>query len=255
MVQIGSDGGLLMHPVCLGDSKKNSLKLTPAERADVLIDFSGFAGQSVTLMHDTDYGLTNKLPKVMQFRVSGTPASASATPTQFCTDRPLPTIHHYAESDAVKRRQIYLMFKSEPFDGTTRVKLLINDKPWSKDPSELTEWTDPIQIKPELNTIEVWEIYNLSRDPHPFHVHLVQFQVLNRQKIINDGDHAPQLTGNPCLPAEIEGGRKDTVVVPHGCVTRIIAKFEGYTGTYVYHCHLLEHEDHEMMRLFTVISS
>ena len=92
-----------------------------------------------------------------------------------------------------------------------------------------------------LGDIEIWEVRNRGGQAHPFHVHLVQFQILDRN-------------GQPPTPAEL--GWKDTVLVPQGEVVRIIMPFERYADPqipYMYHCHIMEHEDNGMMGQFLVV--
>jgi spore coat protein A len=93
-------------------------------------------------------------------------------------------------------------------------------------------------------------------DAHPMHLHLVQFQILHRQGF-DTGAFALghfQLVGSPRPPAANEAGWKDTAVVKPGEVLSILVRFEGFAGRYVYHCHMLEHEDNDMMRPYDVIA-
>jgi FtsP/CotA-like multicopper oxidase with cupredoxin domain len=112
-------------------------------------------------------------------------------------------------------------------------------------------WTDPVTEKPRLNDIELWEIYNFTADAHPIHIHEVQFQVINRQALVADeeGISLPptRLVGDPFPPEPWERGFKDTVIAYPGQVTRIKALFD-IPGQFVWHCHIVEHEDNEMMR-------
>src|SRR6266568_1223639 len=107
---------------------------------------------------------------------------------------------------------------------------------------------------------EVWSVVNLTEDTHPFHVHLVQFQALGRDLYNKDGFHPA--TGATTAPISFQGhgmldanelGWKDTVRVNPGEMVSIAATFDGFTGRYMYHCHILEHEDHDMMRPFIVM--
>ncbi len=107
---------------------------------------------------------------------------------------------------------------------------------------------------------EVWSILNLTEDTHPFHVHLVQFQALSRDLYNKDGFHPA--TGGTTAPIGFQAhgtldanelGWKDTVRVNPGEMVSIAATFDGFTGRYMYHCHILEHEDHDMMRPFIVM--
>jgi len=124
-------------------------------------------------------------------------------------------------------------------------------------------WDDPVTENPGLGDVELWEVFNATEDAHPIHLHLVAFQILNREGFTGDletgmADHGTKLflknpvpSGNPRAPEPNEGGRKDTAQMLPGEITRIIAKFDR-PGRYVWHCHILSHEDHEMMRPYYV---
>ena len=103
-------------------------------------------------------------------------------------------------------------------------------------------WDDPITENPALNAIEVWEIFNFTEDAHPIHIHEVQFQVVNRERMNR---------GRPRSPERWESGYKDTVIAYPDEITRVKAKFD-LPGRYVWHCHIVEHEDNEMMRPYQV---
>ena len=119
------------------------------------------------------------------------------------------------------------------------------------------QWHDPVTENPMLNSTEIWEIYNQSEDAHPIHLHLVSTQLISRQKFmarIDEENGKPtdiRLIGQPQLPGPDEQGWKDTWVMFPGEVTRVIARFD-IEGLYVWHCHILSHEDHEMMRPYYV---
>jgi spore coat protein A len=102
-------------------------------------------------------------------------------------------------------------------------------------------WDDPITENPALNSIEVWEIYNFTVDAHPIHIHEVQFQVVNRQPI----------NGTVRPPEPSESGYKDTVIAHPSEITRVQALFDR-AGLFVWHCHIVEHEDNEMMRPYFI---
>jgi spore coat protein A len=106
----------------------------------------------------------------------------------------------------------------------------------------VTLWSDFIETNPELDATETWELYNFTADGHPIHLHLVKFKVLNRQAI----DETGGLLGAPVAPEPDETGWKDTVIAYPGEVTRVAATFDT-AGLYVWHCHIVEHEDNEMM--------
>jgi spore coat protein A, manganese oxidase len=121
-----------------------------------------------------------------------------------------------------------------------------------------TRWDKPITEKPVINTVEIWSLVNLTTDVHPIHLHLVRFQILDRRpfdKFIHNQSGQIHYVGPAQPPAPNEAGWKDTVRAEAGMVTRIIMRFEGYTGRYVWHCHILEHEDNEMMRPYEVVAS
>src|SRR5579859_4143608 len=224
--QIGSEQGFLDAPV-----PTKTLILGPGERADLVVDFSGKAGKELFLR-------TNAAV-FMQFRVSAQEAKdESLLPA---TLRPVPRI---PESAAVKTRELTIADYQNRL-GQSSIMLLNG-----------AHWDMPVTEKPTLNSTEIWSFINLTDDSHPIHLHMVRFQVLDRRpfdlsvyqltrKIVFTGPALP-LTAN-------EMGWKDTVRVDPMTVTRIIVKFEGFTGRYVWHCHMLEHEDNEMMRPYEVV--
>jgi spore coat protein A len=119
-------------------------------------------------------------------------------------------------------------------------------------------WMDPITEKPRLNTVEIWNLINPTDDAHPIQLHLVRFQILDRRRFDKfDFQMRKKLRfiGDVMPPEPNEAGWKDTVRANPGVVTRIIVRFEGYTGRYVWHCHILEHEDNEMMRPYEVVNT
>ena len=109
-------------------------------------------------------------------------------------------------------------------------------------------WSDPMTERPLLGDTEQWDIYNLTVDGHPIHLHLVRYQVVDRQPL----DPVTNLpVGSPMPPEANETGYKDTVIAYPGEVTRLKATFD-IAGLYVWHCHIVEHEDNEMMRPYCV---
>jgi len=227
MYQIGTDQGLLPRPVPL-----NLLSIAPGERADVVVDFSERLGQTAELL--------NGAVPIMQFRVGRRAAKAGVKPLP-ASLRPVPPI---AESEAVTTRLLPL---DEYKDRTqTPILMLLNR----------THWNMPVTERPVIDTVEIWNLINLTEDTHPIHLHLVRFQILDRRKF---DVHTYQTSGRlnytaPAVkPDPAEAGWKDTVRAYARMVTRIIVRFEGYTGRYVWHCHILEHEDNEMMRPFEVV--
>ena len=225
--QIGTDQGLLPAPVPL-----TTLTLAPAERADLLVDFSGDAGQKILLK--------SQAFELMQFRVAASARARSAPlPAKLRPVRKIP------ESAAVHTRTLTLNEYHDP--QTHRMLMLLDGK----------HWHEPVTEKPELDSVEIWRLMNLTEDSHPIHLHLVRFQILDRQLFDADEYRTSGkllLERKPMPPAANEAGWKDTVRVDPGTITRIIMKFEGYPGRYVWHCHLLEHAANEMMRPFEVVA-
>jgi len=225
---IGTDQGLLPAPVGI-----ESFVLAPGERVDLVMDFQGRGGESVVLRSDSF--------ELMQFRVGRQAAArGAALPTVL---RPVPRI---PESAAVRTR---VMTIDEYMNGAGEsMKMLLNG----------AHWDMPITEKPVLNTVEIWSIANPTEDSHPIHLHLVRFQVLDRRRYdAYTFRRTGQIryTGPVEAPEPTESGWKDTVRAHAGMVTRIIARFEGYAGRYVWHCHVLEHEDNEMMRPYEVVAA
>jgi spore coat protein A len=225
--QIGTDLGLLPAPVEI-----DSLLLAPAERADLILDFSRHAGEQLALINDS---LT-----VMQFRVAkaGSPDS-SAMPAAL---RPVPKT---PEANAVKTR-ILTVGEKDDMTGLAKMMLLNN-----------AHWDDPVTENPALDSVEIWELLNFTDDSHPIHLHMVRFQILDRRSFVPEEYYKGgniQYIGPVVPPDPNEAGWKDTVQAHPGMVTRIIIKFEGYVGRYVWHCHILEHEDNEMMRPYEVVA-
>lgn len=231
--QIGTDAGMLSAPVPL-----NQLTLMPGERADVVMDFAPYAT-------GTEILLTNSAPapfpgtpgvgviaNVMKFIVTNQAGHTTPLPA---TLRPLERLE---EIHAVQAREFVLRKGS---DACTGAKWLINDLHWD----DITEF-------PVLGTTEVWSFINRSGVAHPMHLHLVLMQVLDRQPFLVSGDTLVP-TGPRVPPPAGEAGWKDTVRANPGEIVRVIARFDGLPGRYPYHCHIIEHEDHEMMRQFEVV--
>jgi spore coat protein A len=226
--QIGTDQGLLPAPV-----RVERVNLAPAERADVVVDFSGLAGKNIVM--------TNDAFTVMQFRVArGAARDAKPLPDRL---RPVAKIE---ESAAVKTRMLSLVEVDDLVQRPTT--MLLGNMHWSM----------PVTENPVLDSTEIWGLVNTTDDSHPIHLHLVRFQILDRRSFsINKYWTKGEIryTGPAMPPDPCELGWKDTVRADPGMVTRIIARFEGFPGRYVWHCHILEHEDNEMMRPFDVVAA
>lgn len=273
-IQIASDGGLLPFPVTM-----NELLITPGERADILIDFSKVdPGTSIIVTNNSNIPTPadpETLGQIIQFTVLDTP--------------PIPP-----KKLPAKLNKIPTLTPNVPKKTFT-----LNETEGPNGPLIITlngqKWGAPISELPIVGSTVVWEMANLTVDTHPIHVHLIQFQVLNRQKFdankykeewtkLNGEpplQHPtislpvdPFLQGNPIDPNWNERGWKDTVQMNPGEVTRVILRFAPQDADpnkvkpgvnlfpfdptfgpgYVWHCHILEHEDNEMMRPYKVTS-
>jgi spore coat protein A len=223
---IGNDQGLLSAPVAV-----KRVPLAPAERVDLIVDFAAMAGTHVKLVSDSF--------DIMEFRV----AAKGAADTSVLPAILRPSLRLDAAT-AIRTRRLTL---DERMDDIQRsMGMVLNNTPWHA----------PITEKPTLGTTEIWELVNLTDDSHPIHLHLVRLQILDRRRFDPFEFQAKgtlRFTG-PVQPPEVhEAGWKDTVRADPGMVTRIIVPFEGYAGRYVWHCHILEHEDNEMMRPYEVL--
>jgi len=235
---IGLEGGLLPAPV-LADS----VTLTPGERVDVIVDFASYpAGTEILLLNSAPAPYPNGMPgeqpeitTIMKFIVEGVPGHTAPTPASL---RP---IERLQESDAVVSRD-----------------LVLQKTPGSGECGE-TQWRinglgfDDVREFPVLGTTEVWRFVNRSGTVHPMHMHLVMFQILDRQPFVIVNDSIVP-SGPAVAPRPQESGWKDTAPVSPNEILRVIARFEDYLGLFPYHCHILEHEDNEMMRQFQVVA-
>ncbi|WP_069472451.1 multicopper oxidase family protein [Candidatus Marithrix sp. Canyon 246] len=253
--QIASGGGLLEAPVTM-----QRLRLSSGERAEILLDLRADSGKSLLLKsysaEITPMTITNSMMRdtldmqtfdVMSIRVGETGDNGLSIPTK------LTTIERLRPEDAVVTRSFMLKVRgmmggggggmgmngliaannAETFENLSNRKMFtINDK--VMDMNRIDETV-------RLGDTEIWTIRNNNVMAHPFHIHDIQFQILDR-----DGQ----------APSAGEAGWKDTVLVlPHETV-RVISRFEDFADPdipYMYHCHILEHEDAGMMGQFLVI--
>ncbi len=244
--QIGAEGGFLPAPVQLPH-----LLMAPAERADVIVDFTGMApGTRIYLINegpdepfgggesgdDFDYADPNTTGQVMLFEVGprlsrdpSTPPAQLGLPIR----TPLPAA---SVTRKLSLNEEMLMPEDLPIaamlggvnsDGTPTIHT----------------WNDPPTETPALNSTEIWELHNFTVDAHPIHLHQVQFEVVNRESLEYPGTTRP--------PETWETSQKDTVIAYPGEITRIKAHFD-IPGRFAWHCHIVEHEDNEMMRPFQV---
>jgi spore coat protein A, manganese oxidase len=253
--QIGAEGGMWDVPV-----EMKQLVLAPAERADVLVDFTKFAGETLVMKnHKPSKPVATPAPsleQVMQIRVGTTVSHRGpmAIPSSLAGGRRADL------SDSVKTRYITL-------------NEIDTDEPsWFLNLNGVHFDEGPVTESPRVGTVEDWVYINMTGDTHPMHTHLVTFQVIGRTPFDvaayeepNEGPHGvpggidptPFATGPMLPPDPDERGFKDTVKANPGYFTTIRAKFDlprdvSTPQKYVYHCHIVEHEDNDMMRPFTV---
>ena len=256
--QIGAEGGMWDIPVPV-----NQLVLAPAERADVLVDFTKLAGQTLVLKnHKPQSPVSNpapQLPQVMQIRVGTTVSQQGPTsiPSHLLGGRKAHVTGHIAATRYITLNEID-----------------VDEPTWFLNLNGVHFEDGPVTETPKVGTVEDWVYINVTGDTHPMHTHLVTFQVVGRTPFdaeayeeAYEGPHGvpggidptPFATGPMEPPDPTERGFKDTVKANPGYFTRIRAKFDLPTGVnppqnYVHHCHIVEHEDNDMMRPFQVVA-
>jgi len=260
--QIGNEGGFLAAPVNLTQTNGNRLLMALAERADLIVDFTNVPVGNYILGNvgpdepfgggepgeDFEVADPNTTGQIMQFRVVPAVGPDRTTPPQYLRlprIRPLPV--------EVTTRQLALVeVMSEVHDGPAEAVLGHLDEDGDTVPQM---WMEQITETPAVGDTELWEFYNATADAHPMHVHEVTFEVVNRQALeLNDEGEAEvpiELEDEIRPPEPWETGFKDTVIAYPGEVTRIRLKFD-HPGTFVWHCHIVEHEDNEMMRPYRI---
>ncbi|MGZ3636562.1 MAG: multicopper oxidase family protein, partial [Ktedonobacterales bacterium] len=298
---LGTEGGFLPRPVEVPSNKtfnratlSGSLITGPAERWDLIVDFTGFARKKVILYNDTpapfpdgdprnDYfpgapgnptqprpGFGPNTRQIMRFNVVH--ATSADKPMHINTSTDLtPDLMPFLvpPGSAVQNGVLHLppgvrvrqLTLNEAFDGYGRLlQLLGTNEP--VDDGFGRAYTDPATEKPRAGATEVWQIANLTGDTHPIHFHLVNVQILGRQPFNVDAyNGTPSYTGPARDPDRTEFGWKETVRMNPSEVTTVIMRFDlpavpftvppsPRTGgnEYVWHCHILEHEEHDMMR-------
>ncbi|HEY6740623.1 MAG TPA: multicopper oxidase domain-containing protein [Actinopolymorphaceae bacterium] len=212
LVQIGSDHGLLERPVT-----HQALEIAPAERFDVVVDFSRFRpGTTITMTNGLG---TETTSNVMRFRVTSRRVDDDArVPAR------LSRIERLDPAKAVRTRT--WRFTRGRLDG--KQGWVINGKPF--DPRRM-------DARPRLGDVEIWRF--VTDLHHPVHIHLDPFQVVRR---------------GGKQPSDYDGGWKDTVDVRPTEQVEVAIRFTDYEGTYMLHCHNLEHEDMAMMSAFETVS-
>ena len=272
--QIGNEGGLLPQPVNVNDNPpdpsvadpgKAILLMGGAERADIIVDFGAVTpGTQVKLLNvgpDAPFGGfpidagdvadPATTGQVMRFDVVPAAGADATTPPQFLK---LPAVAPLPDATNTRKLVLAELTSNQGWDVPVEVRLGTVDVSGNY---VANKWEDPVTENPGVGVTETWEFYNTTIDAHPMHVHEVAFEVINRQGItITDqdteaGTGTVTLAGTARGPQPWETGRKDTVIALPGEVTRVKATF-GTAGQFVWHCHIVEHEDNEMMRPFRI---
>ena len=269
--QIGAEGGFLASPAML-----NRLLLGGAERADVIVNFTNIpVGTNITLQNvgpDEPFGggvpcpigqdpITNPgcgdfapanpatTGRVMQFRVVAATTPDTSTPADQIT---LPPIVPLGAENKVRNLSLNEECSNSSLTGFQCPKaallgtVMFNATTGAPMGMPMM-WGDAVTENVTLGDTEIWDIYDFTVDAHPIHLHQVMFQVVNREVF----DPAFGVVGTITLPEPGETGWKDTVIAYPGQITRIKARWD-IAGLYVWHCHILEHEENEMMRPYTV---
>lgn len=242
-IQIGSDGGLLQKPVSLKE-----ITIAPSERVDLIIDFTNQPiGTRIVLKNSAktpfDFGadpVVGATDTIMQFRVV-----KCMKPDKSVIPKNLSVIKRYNKKDVKVTRDITIDVRRDEFN---RLLFLLNKH----------EFMDCITEEPIIGQLENWRIINSGLGYHPIHIHQIQFQIASRRPFdtaLYNLTGEIKYTGDPQLPPPNERGWKDTVQATPGFITSLLIRFGPFEGRYVYHCHILEHEDHDMMRQFNVRSS
>jgi FtsP/CotA-like multicopper oxidase with cupredoxin domain len=299
ITQIGTDGGLLPAPVAV---PADGLVLAPAERADLLVDFSDLApGSQLTLANTAgapfdgrpfpatdaveaaDPGQLLPYPDVMRFRAAVGHRARRPRPGRLATDITAPT---RADLSGAIRRTVALAEQelhgmpnmvtmrelARAADGDPEAPVITVVDQHGQTVTRLrtaaTHFEDAATFLPMLGRWEVWQLINLTGDTHPIHVHLEPFHVLTRRTITvtvpDNGIGDRETTATVRLARDPddeldhvidanERGLKDTVRVNPHEIVELAIRFQTYSGRYMYHCHILEHEDRDMMRPIVIM--
>lgn len=290
--QIGSDGGLLPRPVTVpfvdgeDETGRKVLSAAPAERFDLLVDFRALRGKRLRLVNvgDTGFGVPDKAaqipyPQVMEFRVGKEPVAdpfvlpgtVSASFQQL--DHGIPHDHRMVlltppgtvggggHPEIWEMTDITADVGEEPLPPTEGVVQIRNrDGKLNTYQRVARMFDDTLNYKVVHDGYEQWSFLNLGGPTHPMHIHLADFQILSRDAYDTDGfdPAAGASTSELAYRADVpvapgERGWKEVFQVPAGQMVNVLGRFDGAHGRFMYHCHLLEHEDAGMMRPFAVM--
>jgi FtsP/CotA-like multicopper oxidase with cupredoxin domain len=265
--QIGNEGGFMAAPVNLTAGNGNRLLMALAERADLIVDFTNVPVGSYVLRNvgpdepfgggipGVDFPVADPASTglVMEFRVVPAVAPDRTTPPQFLV---LPALNRLTGGTTrplalIEKASIGFDEHGEEVEGPVEALLgTVADGVWTEH-----TWMSPVTENPAVGATEVWELYNTTADAHPMHIHEVAFQVVDREGLALDADgdvrRPIELDGVSIPPNPWEDGWKDTVTAYPGQVTRLRLRF-AKPGQFTWHCHIVEHEDNEMMRPYRI---
>jgi spore coat protein A, manganese oxidase len=272
--QIGTEGGFLPEPVRINDLDVQGvgpvILLGPAERADVIVDFAnvpeGTAFRLLNLAPDEPFGGfppddpddiaadPETTGQVMQFRVVAATSADTSTPPSGLRLPGIEALPAVTNTREVSLNEVDSETVRVSTDADGNVVLDCDGgEPFGPKAALLGTiaggagiplgWDDPITENPAVGATEMWELHNFTEDAHPIHIHEILFEVVNREQIENGVVRSPE-------PWEA-GARKDTVIAYPGEITRVKATYDR-AGLFVWHCHIVEHEDHEMMRPYRI---
>jgi FtsP/CotA-like multicopper oxidase with cupredoxin domain len=267
---IGNEGGFLATPVNLTANNGNRLLMALAERSDLIVDFTNVPVGRYVLRNvgpDEPYGGGEPNPdgdfdaadpdttgQILQFRVVPAKAPDPTTPPQFLKLPPiaaLPAPQRTRPLAIIEAAGVGHDADGSAVEGPVEAMLGIVSGGLAQE----RLWMDPITENPAVGDTEVWEFYNTTADAHPMHIHEIAFEVVDRQDLALDAEgevtQPVQAVGARQGPQSWETGLKDTVTALPGQVTRVKAKFS-HPGQFVWHCHIVEHEDNEMMRPYRI---
>jgi spore coat protein A, manganese oxidase len=262
--QIGTEGGFLPCPL-----EVERLLLGPAERADVIVYFTNVGvGTEIILKNlgpdepfgggeppgDFDQADPETTGQVMQFRIVPATGPDTSTPPDRLR---LPRIEPLPAATTTRRTSLNEVDSETVLVSTDAEENVVLDcedgAPFGPKEALLGTlaggagvplgWDDAITENPAVGATEVWELHNFTEDAHPIHIHEILFEVVNREEIESGNVRPPE-------PWEA-GARKDTVIAYPGEITRVKATYDR-GGLFVWHCHIVEHEDHEMMRPYRI---
>jgi FtsP/CotA-like multicopper oxidase with cupredoxin domain len=277
--QIGNEGGFLAAPVDITANQGNRLLLGLAERADVIVDFTNVpVGNHVLGNVGPDEPFGGGSPgddfpvadpestgRIMRFEVVPPLGVDDSTPPRYLR---LPAITPLPPATLTRRLALIEQAAAgvvEEGEGEEEVEGPVEALLGTVGPDAIDEttpagvwterkWMDPVTENPAVGATEIWEIYNTTADAHPMHVHEVTFEVVNREGLVLHDEEVVEpieLDGEIAEAEPWESGVKDTVIAYPGQVTRVKARFNK-PGQFVWHCHIVEHEDNEMMRPYRI---